>query len=299
MAQSIRNANWLPKVVVICHSFPHRKSKMNEDVYEVPEGTEYRYLVQDEGEEQIQYVRRHYVSPFLVLSRRCMFLISCGVIALLTLAGYLAYVAKTTPPRVAEVQTECGWLHGQWKDGAYSFKGIPYAVPPLDEHRWQPPENLVDAGKCWEGKYDATHFRSICAQVQPLRRDGKVMGDEDCLHLSVWTPSLHPAKPLPVMVWIHGGYLHMLSGQEKGYSPTEELAERTQMVYVSLNYRLNAFGFMALEMLREGSPTNSSGKTAYLYSSLRAGVHLFKECISALVVTPLSGSTCQAGVSGF
>lgn len=237
---------------------------MNEDVYEVPEGTEYRYLVQDEEEEQIQYVRRHYVSPFLVLSRRCMFLIGCGVIALLTLAGYLAYVAKTSPPRVAEVQTECGWLHGQWKDGAYSFKGIPYAVPPVGELRWKPPENLVDAGKCWEGKYDATHFRSICAQVQPLQKDGKVMGEEDCLHLSVWTPSLHPAKPLPVMVWIHGGYLHMLSGQEKGYSPTEELAERTQMVYVSLNYRLNAFGFMALEMFREGSPTNSSGNYGFM-----------------------------------
>ncbi|XP_043120657.1 para-nitrobenzyl esterase [Puntigrus tetrazona] len=237
---------------------------MSEDVYEVPEGTEYRYLVQDEEEEQIQYVRRHYVSPFLVVSRKCMFLIGCGVIALLSLAGYLAYVAETPPPRVAEVQTECGRLRGSWKGGAYSFKGIPYAVPPVGERRWRPPADLFKAGQCWRGVYDATRFRSICAQVQPLRKDGQVMGQEDCLHLSVWTPSLKPAKPLPVMVWIHGGYLHMLSGQEKGYSPTEELAARTQMVYVSLNYRLNAFGFMALEMLREGSPTNSSGNYGFM-----------------------------------
>ncbi|KAK2895011.1 hypothetical protein Q8A67_012240 [Cirrhinus molitorella] len=237
---------------------------MNEDVYEVPEGTEYRYLVQDEEEEQIQYVRRHYVSPFLVLSRRCMFFIACGVIALLALAGYLAYVAETPPPGVAEVETECGWLRGSWKDGAYSFKGIPYAVPPVGERRWRPPVDLVEAGQCWQGMYNAKRFRSICAQVQPLRKDGQVMGQEDCLHLSVWTPSLQPAKPLPVMVWIHGGYLHMLSGQERGYSPTEELAARTQMVYVSLNYRLNAFGFMALEVLREGSPTNSSGNYGFM-----------------------------------
>uniref|UniRef100_A0A8C1UEJ6 Carboxylic ester hydrolase n=1 Tax=Cyprinus carpio TaxID=7962 RepID=A0A8C1UEJ6_CYPCA len=237
---------------------------MSEDVYEVPEGTEYRYLVQDEEEEQIQYVRRHYVSPFLVVSRRCMFLISCGVIALLSLAGYLAYVAVTPRPGVAEVETECGWLRGSWKGGAYSFKGIPYAVPPVGERRWRPPADLMEAGQCWQGMYDATRFRSICAQVQPLRKDGQVMGQEDCLHLSVWTPSLQPAKPLPVMVWIHGGYLHMLSGQERGYSPTEELAARTQTVYISLNYRLNAFGFMALEVLREGSPTNSSGNYGFM-----------------------------------
>ncbi len=243
---------------------------MSEDVYEVPEGVEYRYLVQDEEEEQIQYVRRHYVSPFLLVSRKCMFLIGCGVIALLSLAGYLAYVSETPPPGVAEVETECGWLRGSWKDGAYSFKGIPYAVPPVGEHRWRPPADLVELGQCWQGVYDATRFRSICAQVQPLRKDGQVMGQEDCLHLSVWTPSLKPTKPLPVMVWIHGGYLHMLSGQERGYSPTEELAARTQTVYVSLNYRLSAFGFMALEVLREGSPTNSSGeaRTCPVHSGL-------------------------------
>ncbi|TRY81398.1 hypothetical protein DNTS_005403, partial [Danionella cerebrum] len=238
--------------------------KMNEDVYELPEGTEYRYLVQDEGEEQIQYVRRHYVNPLLVLSRKCIILITCIVVALLTLAGYLAYVAKSSPPEETEVETECGWLRGRLKDGAYSFKGIPYAEPPVAKRRWRPPEDLVEAGACWKDMYDATRFRSVCAQVQPMRKNGKVMGQEDCLHLSVWTPSLHPVEPLPVMVWIHGGYLHMLSGQESGYCPTEELAHHTQMVYVSLNYRLNAFGFMALEVLREGSHTNTSGNYGFM-----------------------------------
>lgn len=237
---------------------------MSDDIYEVPEGTEYRYLVQDEEQEEIQYVRRHYVSPFLVVSRRCMFLIGCGVLSLLALAGYLAYIAETPRLGRTEVETECGWLRGRWKDGAYSFKGIPYAVPPVGERRWRPPEDLLKVGKCWDGVYDATRFRNICAQVQPLRKNGTVLGQEDCLHLSVFTPSLRPTKPLPVMVWIHGGYLHMLSGQERGYSPTEELAARTQMVYVSMNYRLNAFGFMALEVLRKGSATNSSGNYGFM-----------------------------------
>ncbi|XP_030622438.1 uncharacterized protein si:ch211-71n6.4 [Chanos chanos] len=253
---------------------------MDENVFEVPEGTEYRYLVQDEGEEEIQYCRRHYVSPFLVLSRKCMFLIVCGVLSLLTLAGYLAYVAQTPPPSLVEVVTECGWLRGRSKDGAYSFKGIPYAAPPVGPRRWQPPVDLHEAGLCWHGVLDATHFRSVCAQVQPLNSQGHVMGQEDCLHLSVWTPSLQPAEPLPVMVWIHGGYLHMLSGQEKGYSPTEELAVHTQTVYVSMNYRLNAFGFMALELLREGSPTNTSGNYGFMDQILalqwvQKNIHIF------------------------
>lgn len=239
---------------------------MNEDAYEVPERNEYRYLVQDENEEEAKYARRHYVSPFLQVSRRCMFLIGCGIFALLTLATYLAYVAQTRPLAYAQVRTDCGLLHGRWIHGAYSFKGIPYAVPPVGERRWQPPADLKANRKCWDGIYDARHFRSMCAQVQPLRKDGHVMGQEDCLHLNVWTPSLVPTSPLPVMVWIHGGHLHMLSGNEKGYSPTEELASRTQTVFVSLNYRLNAFGFMALEVLRKGSPTNTSGQSFFLSS---------------------------------
>uniref|UniRef100_A0A8C7YTS5 Carboxylesterase type B domain-containing protein n=1 Tax=Oryzias sinensis TaxID=183150 RepID=A0A8C7YTS5_9TELE len=89
---------------------------------------------------------------------------------------------------------------------------------------------------------------------------GKVTGQEDCLFINVWTPTLRPDARLPVMVWIHGGYLQALSGGEQGYSPTEELAAATGVVYVSFNYRLNAFGFMALELLREGSPRNTSGQ---------------------------------------
>ncbi|XP_070712330.1 para-nitrobenzyl esterase [Pempheris klunzingeri] len=234
---------------------------MNEDAFEVPERTEYRYLVQEEDEEEVQYARhRHYINPLLVLSRRCIFLICLSVFALLSLATYLGYVSQTLPPGIAQVTTDCGEFRGRHKNGAYSFKGMPYAAPPVGNLRWAPPADPA----CSSGVKDAGRFRSMCPQVRPLRSTGRVMGQEDCLFINVWTPSLQPDAKLPVMVWIHGGYLHMLSGGERGYSPTEKLAADTRMVYVSFNYRLNAFGFMALEILREGSPTNTSGNYGFM-----------------------------------
>lgn len=88
---------------------------MNEDVFEVPERTEYRYLVQEEeGGEEVRYVRhRHYINPLLVLSRRCIVLIWLGVFALLTLASYLGYLAQTLLPGVAVVTTHCGTFRGR------------------------------------------------------------------------------------------------------------------------------------------------------------------------------------------
>ncbi|XP_075939268.1 para-nitrobenzyl esterase [Anarhichas minor] len=234
---------------------------MNEDAFEVPERTEYRYLVQEEEEEEVQYVRhRHYISPLLVLSRRCIVLLCLGVLALLSLAAYLGYVAQTLPPGVTQVSTDCGEFRGRHNNGAYSFKGIPYAAPPVGDLRWAPPADPV----CRARVTDAGCFRSMCPQVRPLSIEGKVMGQEDCLFLNVWTPTLQPDAKLPVVVWIHGGYLHMLSGGERGYSPTEKLATDTEMVYVSFNYRLNAFGFLALEILREGSPKNTSGNYGFM-----------------------------------
>ncbi|KAK7912696.1 hypothetical protein WMY93_012907 [Mugilogobius chulae] len=252
-------------------------SKMSEEAFEVSGRNEYRYLVQDEDEE-VQYARhRQYISPLVVLSKRCIALIVMGVVALLILATYLGYVAKTLPPGAARVSTPCGTYKGLHKDGAYSFKGMRYAAPPVGPLRWAPPE----AATCnSDAQHDATRFGSICAQVEPLSSSGLVMGHEDCLFVNVWTPSLNPPTLLPVVVWIHGGYLHMLSGGVPGYSPSEGLARDTQAVYVSFNYRLNAFGFMALDLLREGSPTNTSGNYGFMDQILvlkwvKENVHLF------------------------
>lgn len=135
---------------------------------------------------------------------------------------------------------------------------MPYAAPPVGDLRWAPPAEPV----CRSEITDAGRFRSMCAQMRPMSSTGTVMGREDCLFINVWTPTLQADAKLPVVVWIHGGFLHKLSGGEQGYSPTEKLAADTGTVYVSFNYRLNAFGFLALEILREGSPKNTSGQSA-------------------------------------
>ncbi|XP_029626301.1 cholinesterase-like [Salmo trutta] len=82
---------------------------------------------------------------------------------------------------------------------------------------------------------------------------GFVIGQENCLFLYVWTPTLKPEAGPPVMVWIHGGYLHMLSRGEEGYSLREELAAMTEVVYISFNYRLNSLGFLTLKLLLSGN----------------------------------------------
>lgn len=87
---------------------------MNEDAFEVQDRNEYRYLVQEEDEEDVRYVRhRQYISPFLVLSKRCIFLICLGVLSLLVLAAYLGYMAQTLPPGLAQVSTDCGDFKGR------------------------------------------------------------------------------------------------------------------------------------------------------------------------------------------
>ncbi|XP_052254793.1 neurotactin-like isoform X4 [Dreissena polymorpha] len=161
------------------------------------------------------------------------------------------------------VDVSCGRITGQWsyKDQGYSFLGIPYAEPPVGRLRWKPPVALeVSKGNCWSGEIDARVPGKVCLQPDNANISQPV-GDEDCLYLNVWTPSLDVNASLPVMVWIHGGSLVVGSGNdaENGYAPSARLAHDLNVVFVSMNYRLNAFGFMALELLVAGSPTGTSG----------------------------------------
>ena len=78
------------------------------------------------------------------------------------------------------------------------------------------------------------------------------------------TPTLDPRAKKPVMVWIHGGFLIELNGNFPTYSPTEQLANETDFVYVGFNYRLQAFGFMALQLLADDTPTGTSGNYGFM-----------------------------------
>ena len=161
-------------------------------------------------------------------------------------------------------QTTCGPVEGIYKDGAYSFRGIPYAQPPVGDLRWKPPVPLSrEAGSCWNGTLQAHIFGNTCFQ-RNVNDSSKFDGSEDCLYLNVITPTIKPGARKPVMVWIHGGSLEVLNGNWPRYSPNEKLAKDTDTVFVSFNYRLHAFGFMALKLLAENSPTGVSGNYGFM-----------------------------------
>ncbi|XP_047990812.1 LOW QUALITY PROTEIN: juvenile hormone esterase-like [Leguminivora glycinivorella] len=133
----------------------------------------------------------------------------------------------------------------------HSFKGIPYAAPPVGDLRFRAPQSPEP----WEGVRSATEFGSICYQID-LLTDPTPKGSEDCLYLNVYTPDLEPAEPLPVMVWIHGGGFVFGSGNDDNYGP--EFLVRHDVVLVTFNYRLEVLGFLCLDT--EEVPGNAGMK---------------------------------------
>src|SRR6202453_3163687 len=139
--------------------------------------------------------------------------------------------------QAAPVSTTEGAVEGVTKDGVTRFLGIPYARPPVGPLRWTPPQPAAK----WPGVRQTTKFGPTCAQVTTLGPfAGPPNSNEDCLYLNVFTPDMK-AK-LPVLVWLHGG--GYFDGASNDYDPTK-LVTRGHMVVVTINYRLNLFGFMA------------------------------------------------------
>ena len=148
-------------------------------------------------------------------------------------------MSPTAPDDAApRARVEQGVLAGREADGVASFRGVPYAMPPVGELRWRPPQR---AGS-WNGVRDASQLGAICIQP-PANGDngvGPLPMSEDCLTLNVWSP-VERDGPLPVMFWIHGGGLNNGSGTAALYDGTR-LAKRG-VVVVTLNYRLGRLGF--------------------------------------------------------
>ena len=145
-------------------------------------------------------------------------------------------------------------------NGVEMFKDIPYAQPPVGDLRWKPPA----PAKPWKGIRDAAAFGPSC--VQPLYPAKSIYSDnpaamsEDCLSLNIWTPP--HAHKAPVIVWIHGGSLEFGGSAEPLYDAAAFAAH--DVVFVSLNYRLGALGWLALPGLSAESPRGVSGNYGLL-----------------------------------
>jgi len=141
--------------------------------------------------------------------------------------------------------------------GVAAFLGIPYAKAPVGDLRWRPPQ----ANGPWkESPRDARTWGNTCFQLQIPGMPPVGNMSEDCLFLNVYTPSgaLGAKKKLPVMLWIHGGAYTMGASNEYNGEGLVRVSE-SSLVVVTINYRLNVFGFLGSEALRSRSPDGSVG----------------------------------------
>ena len=230
-----------------------------------------------------------------------------------TLLASLTGVALSTalvsaPPAQAAdtadgvVLTRDGAVRGVTGPNGTSFLGIPYAAPPVGKLRWKPPAPALP----WRGVRDASKPGNPCMQTDSKTPWGDLAGpgtpSEDCLYLNVHIPSKAPTRPRPVMVWLHGGGYTIGSGT---FYDGSTLAERGDVVVVTLNYRLGAFGYLAHPGLTGESPTGTSGNYGLL--DQQAALRWVRNNIAAFGGNPANvtvfgesaggGSVCQNLIS--
>lgn len=214
--------------------------------------------------------------------------------------------------QMREVKVEQGKLRGipcGWP-GVTVFYGIPYAAPPVGELRWRPPKPAM----AWEGVRDCARGSARCWQLgvgkgsfyekefYPVEEEMS----EDCLYLNVWTPARAEEEKLPVIFWVHGGAF--LSGYGHSAHFDGEHFARQGVILVTINYRLNIFGWMVHPELSEESGIGTSGNYGLLdqIAALRwvrrnitafggdpenitlAGQSAGACCVQALICSPLT-----------
>ncbi len=162
-------------------------------------------------------------------------------------------------------KTKQGTVEGKpgWNRAISVFKGIPFAAPPTGQNRWrapQPPAGWRGIRKCFDygpipyQNYEKTEHDVLASGIETFHHPI----EEDCLYLNIWTPAETPESGLPVAIYIHGGGFHMDYAFQNKHDG-EGFAKRG-CVFVTISYRLGAFGFLAHPQLeKEGRGSGNYG----------------------------------------
>lgn len=259
--------------------------------------------------------------------------IKSGVILLAGLAVTSCGEEKPETSPNALLETPQGPIQGVATEdaGIYTFNGIPFAAPPVDNLRWAAPESAPN----WIETREAAQFGNRCMQPA-LTEDGfmnrllegqgfgaiktwfvkRVVASqepapmsEDCLYLNVRTGNVSGEEKKPVMVWIHGG-AHQFGSGDTSFYQSNGLVKK-DVVLVTINYRLGVFGYMAHPALSEVDPNGVSGNYGTLdqmaalkwvrenisaYGGDPKNVTIFGESAGAWSVTELMASPLAKGL---
>ncbi len=225
----------------------------------------------------------------------------CVIACLVLLLSGPAALAQISSPKVTG-----GQLQGALVDGVASFKGIPFAAPPIGELRWKAPQPLLP----WQGVRKADVYGPSCmqaAQMIALMGAGSAVS-EDCLYLNVWSAAKSATERRPVMVWIYGG--GFAAGMTGIPSYDGQQFAKRGVVLVSVAYRVGPFGFLADPALtREGGGTSGNYGLQDMIAGLRwvkrniakfggdpSRVTIFGESAGGLAVSMLAASPAATGL---
>ena len=185
-----------------------------------------------------------------------------GILLLLIPFFSMAQQAENQNAFPIQITTANGTIEGEFdiKTNIQSFKGIPFAQPPVGDLRWKAPQPVTN----WNGVKQTKKFgpRAIQSNVfgdMGFRSDGM---SEDCLYLNVWSPAKSANEKLPVLVYFYGGGFAAGDGSESRYDG-ENMAKKG-IVTLTVNYRLGIWGFFAHPELTKESPNRASGNYGLL-----------------------------------
>jgi para-nitrobenzyl esterase len=174
----------------------------------------------------------------------------------LLLAAAAAAVDSATPTVRTTSGTLSGAVETAGKIHVETFKGIPYAAPPVGKLRWRSPQPAAS----WTGTKAATKFGAACPQEKnSFTEIYPVAIAEDCLFLNVYRPiNTTSADRLPVMIFFHGGSYVLGAASFLAYEAAERVAQSNNVIIVTVNYRLQALGYLGGSLLRD-PVDNSTG----------------------------------------